>query len=141
MPVRNAEATWEGGLQDGDGSVELGSGAFSGPYSFSTRFEDEQGTNPEELIGAAEAGCFSMALSMILEEDGHAPERIHTTAAVELEQVDGDFAITSIELDTEGSVPGIEEDEFVEYAEMAKENCPVSKALSGTDITLNASFV
>lgn len=140
MPVRNAEATWEGGLQDGEGSVELGSGAFEGPYSFSTRFEDEQGTNPEELIGAAEAGCFSMALSMIMEEDGHTPERIHTTAAVELEQVDGDFAITSVELDTEGSVPDIEEDEFVEYAEMAKENCPVSKALSGTDITLSASL-
>ncbi len=140
MPVRNAEATWEGGLQDGEGSVELGSGAFEGPYSFGTRFEDEQGTNPEELIGAAEAGCFSMALSMIMGEDGHTPERIHTTAAVELEETDGGFAITSIELDVEGSVPDLDEDEFVEYAEAAKENCPVSKALSGTDITLNATL-
>jgi osmotically inducible protein OsmC len=140
MPVRNAEATWEGGLMDGEGSVELGSGAFSGSYSFSTRFEDEQGTNPEELIGAAEAGCFSMALSMIMGEDGHEPDRIHTTAAVELEEVDGDFAITSIEIDVEGSVPEMDEAEFVEYAEAAKENCPVSKALAGPEITMNATL-
>jgi osmotically inducible protein OsmC len=140
MPVRNAEATWEGGLQNGEGSVELGSGAFEGPYSFSTRFEDEQGTNPEELIGAAEAGCFSMALSMIMGEDGHEPERIHTTTAVELEEVDGDFEITGIEIDTEGSVPEMDEAEFVEYAEAAKENCPVSKALAGPEITMNATL-
>lgn len=141
MPVRTAEATWEGGLQDGDGSVELGSGAYEGPYSFQSRFEEGTGTNPEELIGAAEAGCFSMALSMLLEGDGHRPERIHTEAAVQLEKVDGDFVITSIDLDTEGSVREIDESTFTEYAQVAKENCPVSKALDGTDITLNATLV
>ncbi|RRJ31440.1 OsmC family protein [Halocatena pleomorpha] len=140
MPVRTAEATWEGGLQDGDGSVELESGAYEGPYSFQSRFEEGMGTNPEELIGGAEAGCFSMALSMLLAEDDYTPERIHTEAAVRLEQVDGDFAITSVELDTEGTVPEIDESTFTEYAQEAKENCPVSKALGGTDITVNATL-
>lgn len=120
-------------------SVE--SGAFSGAFSFHSRFEDGEATNPEELIGAAHAGCFSMALSNMLAEAGHAPDSVETTADVTLEMLeDGGPTITTIHLTTKGSVPGLNEDEFQDFAEKAKAGCPVSKALAGTDITLDASF-
>ncbi len=140
MKVREAEAVWNGNLVDGSGEMKLGSGAFEGKYSFASRFEEGSGTNPEELIGAAHAGCFSMALSNILEEEGYAPERIETDARVSLDEVEGDFKITGIKLITEGSVPDITEGDFREKAELAKDNCPVSVALSNTDISLKASL-
>lgn len=141
MPVRTAEATWEGTLREGAGTVALGSGAFEGTYSFGSRFEDASGTNPEELIGAAEAGCFAMATALALEEEGFSPESVHAETAVHIEEVDGDFSITRIELTAEGDVPDASEAEFVAVAEDAKENCPVSKALAGTDIELTATLV
>jgi osmotically inducible protein OsmC len=121
--------------------MKLGSGAFEGRYSFPSRFESGQGTNPEELIGAAHAGCFSMALSAGLSKAGFTPTRIHTTAKVHLEQVEGGFAITKIELATEAQIPGIDNLLFQQQAEAAKNNCPVSKALAGTAITLTAKLV
>jgi osmotically inducible protein OsmC len=141
MATRTAEAVWEGGLQDGQGIVKLGSGAFEGAYSFKSRFEEGTGTNPEELIGAAHAGCFSMYLSGVLGRAGHAVKRIHTTAKVHLEQVDGAPTITKIELDTEAEVPGVDEATFREQVEASKKNCPVSKALAGPEITVNARLV
>jgi len=141
MPVRTAQATWEGDLKSGNGNVALGSGAFEGPYSFGSRFEDGDGTNPEELIGAAEAGCFAMATANELDGAGFDPERVHAEAEVHLDKVDGDFAITGIELAAEAIVPDATEEEFVEVAEGAKENCPVSKALDAVDISLSASLV
>ncbi|MDG5777493.1 OsmC family protein [Haloarculaceae archaeon H-GB2-1] len=140
MPTRTAEATWNGRLKDGDGTMALGSGAFEGPYSFGSRFEDAEGTNPEELIGAAEAGCFAMATALALEEEGFDPERVHAETEVHLERVEGDFTITKIDLTAEGTVPDATEEEFVEVAMDAKENCPVSKALAATDIELTASL-
>jgi osmotically inducible protein OsmC len=131
MPVRNATAVWEGGLKNGKGKMVLGSGAFEGKYSFSSRFEDGIGTNPEELIGAAHAGCFSMALAGILEQAGFKPEHIHTSASVRIDKSGEGFKITSIELDTEAKVPGIDEKTFREKAEMAKKGCPVSMLLNG----------
>ncbi|MCZ6603436.1 MAG: OsmC family peroxiredoxin, partial [Planctomycetota bacterium] len=107
MATRNAEAIWEGNLKSGKGTMKLGSGAFDGPYSFRSRFEDGEGTNPEELIGAAHAGCFSMAFSAGLEKAGHSPERVHTRATVSLEKVGDNFRITKIHLVKEGKVPGI----------------------------------
>jgi osmotically inducible protein OsmC len=138
MPVRNAEATWEGDLRDGEGSMALGSGAFEGAYSFLSRFEDGSGTNPEELIGAAHAGCFSMALANSLAEDGYDPERIHTEATVHLDAEV--LEIDEIELDLEATIPDIDEETFLEYANGAKENCPVSKVLAGANITLSATL-
>jgi osmotically inducible protein OsmC len=120
--------------------MKLGSGAFEGSYSFASRFEQGPGTNPEELIGAAHAGCFSMALSMILEMAGFAPERIHTVARVHIDKVGEGFKITTIELETEGKVPGIDEKTFREKAEAAKKGCPVSVALAATEIKLKASL-
>ncbi len=140
MAVRTAEAEWNGNLREGTGRVKLGSGAFEGSYSFPSRFESGQGTNPEELIGAAHAGCFSMALAAGLTRAGHAPTRIHTTARVHLDKVGEGFGITAIELETEGEVPGIDADTFRQQAEAAKENCPVSKALAGTRIDLKAEL-
>lgn len=140
MPTRSAEAEWVGSLTEGHGSVSLESGAFSGPYSFKTRFEEEPGTNPEELIGAAHAGCFSMALSAELGNAGHAVTRIHTTAKVHLEKKDGGFAITRIHLSTNAKVPDISVDHFQKIAEGAKANCPVSKALAGVQIELDATL-
>src|SRR2546421_9200567 len=116
MPERTATARWEGGLQGGKGTMRLGSGAYEGPYSFSSRFEEGTGTNPEELIGAAEAGCFSMALSSNLEKAGHPATRISTTATVKLEMVGGGPKITSIDLDCQAEVPGIDEAKFRETA-------------------------
>lgn len=140
MPVRKGEATWRGG-KGGDGTVALGSGAFEGPYSFGSRFEDGTGTNPEELIGAAHAGCFSMALALGLEGAGHAPDEINTTADVYVERGEEGFEITRVKLTTEASVPGMDEAAFREHAEKAKAGCPVSKALAGTDIDLEARLV
>jgi len=141
MAKRTASAVWEGNLREGKGKVKLGSGAFEGQYSFSSRFEEGTGTNPEELIGAAHAGCFSMALAAGLTKAGHNPKRISTTANVSLEKVGEGFKITTIELNTEGEVPGIDEQTFLDAAESAKKNCPVSQALAGVDIKLNAKFV
>ena len=121
--------------------MRLGSGAYEGPYSFSSRFEEASGTNPEELIGAAEAGCFSMAFSSNLEKAGHPAKRISTTATVKLEMVGGGPKITGIELDCEAEVPGIEQAKFDEQAELTKHKCPVSVALSGTEIKLNARLL
>jgi osmotically inducible protein OsmC len=140
MPVRNAHAQWQGSLQDGQGTMALGSGAFEGNYSFRSRMEDGEGTNPEELIGAAHAGCFSMALSLILGNEGHEPESIDTDARVRFDKQGEGFAITSIALTTRGKVPGIDEDEFKRLAGVAKENCPVSQALKAVDITLDATL-
>jgi lipoyl-dependent peroxiredoxin len=141
MPIRNAEAEWFGKVTDGKGHMKLGSGAFDGPYSFRSRMEDGAGTNPEELIGAAHAGCFSMALSAILTQAGLTPTRIHTKAAVRFEKLPDGFSITGIELTTEGEIPGIDQPTFQQHAETAKKNCPVSKALTGTQITLKATLL
>ena len=140
MPARTANARWEGGLKDGKGNMRLGGGAFEGQYSFSSRFEDGVGTNPEELIAAAHAGCFSMALSHALASAGFTPKRVHTTAKVHLEKVPDGFAIPRIELDLDADVPGISEAAFKEHAEKAKAGCPVSKVLAGATITLNAKL-
>lgn len=138
MTTRSAEAEWTGSLRDGAGRMRLGSGAFDGAYSFPSRFQDGQGTNPEELIGAAHAGCFSMALAAGLTKAGHAPNRIHTTAQVHLEKVGEGFEITRIDLETDAEVPGIDDEAFQKEAEAAKANCPVSKALAGSRISLKA---
>ena len=141
MATRNGSAVWEGTLREGKGTVKLGSGAFEGPYSFASRFEEGAGTNPEELIGAAHAGCFSMALAAGLTKAGYSPKRVATTAKVHLGQSGGGFKITLIELSTEAEVPGIDEAAFQEQAEGAKKNCPVSQALAATEITLTAKLV
>lgn len=141
MAKRKAKAIWNGDLQNGNGKMSFGSGAYEGAYSFKSRFKEGKGTNPEELIGAAHAGCFSMALSGVLVEAGFSPESITTDANVSLESVDGDPAITTIELNVEGDIPDIDEDTFREHAETAKKNCPVSKALAGVDISVNADLV
>src|SRR3979490_530076 len=120
MPERTATARWEGGLQGGKGTMRLGSGAFEGQYSFSSRFEEGTGTNPEELIGAAEAGCFSMALSANLEKAGHPAKRVSTVATVKLDMIEGVPKITTIDLKTEANVPGIDEAKFREIAEQTK---------------------
>jgi osmotically inducible protein OsmC len=141
MAKRTASAVWEGTLKDGKGRVKLGSGAFEGQYSFASRFEEGTGTNPEELIGAAHAGCFSMALAAGLTRAGFNPTRISTNATVSLEKVGEAFKITTIVLTTEAQIPNIEEAAFLEQAETAKKNCPVSQALAGTDIKLNAKLL
>jgi osmotically inducible protein OsmC len=140
MPKRIAEARWEGGVPDGNGTVKLGSGAFEGPYSFQSRFEDGSGTNPEELIGAAHAGCFSMALSLGLTQGGNPPESIETQATVHLVKDGEGFTINRVDLVTRGRVPGIDAAAFQQAAEGAKANCPVSKVLTGAEITLDARF-
>jgi osmotically inducible protein OsmC len=141
MPVRKAEAVWEGNLMKGKGTMKFGGGAFEGPYSFASRFESGAGTNPEELIGAAHAGCFSMAFSLFLEKAGFNPERIHTDAKVHIDKVGEGFKITTIELETEAKVPGIDDKKFQELAEATKKGCPVSVALAGTEIRLKAKLV
>ena len=140
MAVRTSEAEWRGNLREGAGRVKLGSGAFEGSYSFPSRFEDGKGTNPEELLGAAHAGCYSMALSAGLSKAGHPPTRVHTVARVHLEKVGEGFGITRIELECEAEVPGIGAAAFQEQAEGAKKGCPVSKALAATEITLKAAL-
>jgi osmotically inducible protein OsmC len=140
MPARTATARWEGGLQQGKGTMRLGGGAFEGQYSFSSRFEEGTGTNPEELIGAAHAGCFSMALSGGLERAGFAPTAVDTTARVHLEKGESGFRISRIELSCTADVPGIDDATFREQAEAAKANCPVSQALAAVDIQLDATL-
>src|SRR6195256_5925800 len=127
MATRTGSAVWDGTLKQGKGTMKLGSGAFEGPYSFSSRFEEGKGTNPEELIGAAEAGCYSMALSANLEKAGHPAKRISTMATVKLEMVEGAPKITTIDLKTEADVPGVDKAKFNEIAEQTKTGCPVSK--------------
>ena len=141
MSVRTSEAVWQGSLKDGKGTMKLGSGAFEGAYSFSSRFEEGTGTNPEELIAAAHAGCYSMALSSGLGKAGFTPTRIHTTAQVTLGPVDGKSRITLIHLETEATVPGIDNAAFQEIAEATKSGCPVSAALAAVNITLTARLV
>ncbi len=141
MPVRKAQAVWQGDLKSGTGNISLPSGAFNGKYSFQTRFEETPGTNPEELIAAAHASCFSMALSHELASAGHTPKRVSTTAAVTLDKVPDGFGITKIILTTEGEVPGIDEKTFIDFAQKAKVGCPISKALSATPIELVAKLV
>ena len=144
MPERTAKAQWEGTIREGGGSVALGSGAFEGPYSFKSRFGEGgpgSATNPEELIGAAHAGCFTMALSLILTEGGTPPDQLNTDARVSIVQQDEGPTIDRIDLTTRGRVPGIDEDGFRKAAEAAKENCPVSKALASVpEITLEAAL-
>ncbi len=140
MAVRKAEATWVGNLREGKGTMKFGSGAYEGAYSFASRFEDGEGTNPEELIGAAHAGCFSMALSSGLGKAGYTPIRIFTRAEVTLGKVDEKNRITHIHLVTEASVSGISLEKFLEIAEATKEGCPVSAALKSVPITLDASL-
>jgi osmotically inducible protein OsmC len=141
MPVRKAEAEWKGTLKEGKGEIKTESGTVQGQYSFGTRFENGKGTNPEELIGAAHAGCFSMALAAALERGGKPAKRIHTTASVRLEKVGESFAITKIDLVTEAEVPGIDDATFQQTANGAKAGCPVSKALKGVEISLNAKLL
>lgn len=138
---RKAEARWTGDLKSGSGRVKLGSGAFEGPYSFISRFESGGGTNPEELLGAAHAGCFSMALSLALSMSGHPATSVDTTATVHLEKVGAGFAITGIDLLTRGVVPGIDAETFKRHAEETKSNCIISKALSAVPMRLDADLV
>ena len=139
MAVRSSDAEWKGNLKDGSGTMKLGSGMFEGPFTFVSRFETGDGTNPEELIGAAHAGCYSMFLSAILSADGHVPNSVKTTASVHLGEGP---AITKIELVCAADVPGIDAATFAEYAVKAKEGCPVSKALAAVnEITLDATLV
>ena len=136
--VRKGTAEWNGDLKAGKGTVSVQSGAFSNTqYSYRSRFEEGTGTNPEELIGAAHAGCYSMALSNALSEAGHVPDSVKTTANVKMEGL----KITEVLLQTEGSVPGLSQDEFQTYADEAKKNCPVSQALAALDIQLEAKLV
>lgn len=141
MPTRKGSAEWKGGLKGGTGRVSLESGAFDGSYSFGSRFEQAGGTNPEEMIGAAHAACFSMALAAALEKAGYEPERVSTTASVDLEMEDEGPRIGVVTLETEAEVPDIESEAFEEQAQGAKENCPVSKALAGVEIRLDARLV
>ena len=142
MPKRRADARWDGTLQDGNGTMRMASGSYEGAYSFQSRFEEGDGTNPEELIAAAHAGCFSMALSGELGRAGHDADSVETAATVHIDKAGDGFAITRIELDTRARVPGIEDNEFQRLAEAAKEGCPVSKALGGVDsIELKAELM
>jgi lipoyl-dependent peroxiredoxin len=141
LAVRKAKAVWEGSLINGAGKVEVESGLFKSPYSFNTRFGDKKGTNPEELLGAAHAACYSMALSSMLEQNGFTPERISTEANVSIDKVIDGFKITKILLVTRGEVPGIDETTFLKFAGEAKISCPVSQALAATVIELDATLV
>jgi osmotically inducible protein OsmC len=138
MAIRTSSAEWKGTLKEGAGSMKLGSGAYDGPFTYASRFESGPGTNPEELVGAAHAGCFSMFLSALLTNAGFTPTRIQTTATVHLEEGP---TITLIELDTQAEVPNLTEAALLEHAEAAKKNCPVSKALTGPEIRLRARLV
>ena len=138
MTTRVSSAEWKGTLKEGSGSMKLASGAFEGPYTFASRFESGKGTNPEELIGAAHAGCYSMFLSALLSKSGYTPTRITTTATVHLTEGP---TISLIELDTEAEVPGLSEEDFQQKSIEAKQKCPVSKVLAGTEIKLVASLI
>ncbi|MFY9265720.1 MAG: OsmC family protein [Solirubrobacterales bacterium] len=142
MTARVGTAEWKGDLKTGSGTLRVGEGVFEGDYSFVSRFEDGAGTNPEELIAAAHAGCFSMSLGNILAGHGHTPDFVRTTAQVSLRNIDGKSTIATIELATEGSVPGIDEEHFRAHAEEAKDGCPVSRALAGVpEIVVTARLV
>ncbi|MET7864548.1 OsmC family protein [Micromonospora taraxaci] len=139
MPIRTASAQWQGNLTEGAGTVRTGKGGLSGNYSFKSRFEEGEGTNPEELIAAAHAGCFSMAFSKALADAGSTPTSVETTAKVHLDKTDAGMTVTRIDLETVGQVPGIDDAEFQKLAEAAKANCPISRLLSpGAEITLSA---
>jgi len=140
MPTRSASARWEGNLASGKGNLQTATGSFSGSYSFPSRFESGEGTNPEELIAAAHAGCYAMALSHELDQAGFTPNSVSASADVHLEQVEGGFAITKIDLSCDADVPNIDDSKFQEIANAAKAGCPVSKALAGTEIGLNATL-
>jgi osmotically inducible protein OsmC len=142
MPTRKAEAEWEGNLAEGSGKLKVGSGAFEGPYSFKSRFEEGQAaTNPEELLGAAHAGCFTMALTAGLSRAGIKAKRIHTEARVKLEKVGEAFSITQIDLEMEAEIPDVDDAAFQKYALDAKQNCPLSKALAATQISMTAKLL
>lgn len=139
MIVRHSDAEWQGNLMEGHGELKFGSGAYEGPYSFRSRFGDGKETNPEELLAAAHAGCYTMALAAGLSAAGHTPGNIHTSAKVRLEPSGpNSFSITLIELETEAEVPGLDNAKFQGIAEETKKACPISKALSATKITLKA---
>lgn len=140
MPIRKAEAEWNGKVTDGTGHMKFGSGAFDGRYSFQSRMQDGAGTNPEELLAAAHAGCFSMALSAQLTQAGLTPTRIHTSAGVHLDKVGDGWSISKVDLVTEGEVPDLDQQTFQQHAETAKKNCPVSKLFAGAEITLIATL-
>lgn len=140
MPTRSADAQWKGNLKEGSGTVKTETGAVDGAYSFPSRFQEGKGTNPEELLGASHAACYSMALSNMLAEAGHTPESVSTTAKVHLDMKDGP-KISKIELHTEGKVPGIDDATFQEHAKKAKEGCPISQALEAVDISLDAKLL
>ncbi len=138
MIERTSQATWKGNLKQGSGTLRLQSGLYEGPYTFATRFESAKGTNPEELISAAHAACYSMALSHMLSEGGHVPDYVRTEAKVVLDRVESGFRITGITLNVVAKVPGIDEAGFMALAQKAKVGCPVSQALAATNITLAA---
>jgi osmotically inducible protein OsmC len=140
MPIRKANAVWDGDLMKGKGTMALGSGAFEGKYSVGSRFEADPGTNPEELIGAAHAGCFSMAFAAGLGKAGFSPQSIKTEAKVHIDKVGDGWTITKIELSTVADIPGIDNDAFQKHANEAKEGCPVSRALAGPEIVLKAEL-
>jgi lipoyl-dependent peroxiredoxin len=139
MAIRTATALWQGNLIEGSGTIRTGKGGYEGNYSFKSRFEEGEGTNPEELIGAAHAGCFSMFLSKVIADAGYTPDSVNTTAKVHLEKTDAGQTVTRIDLETVGEVAGVDEAEFTKLAENAKANCPISRLLSpGAEITVNA---
>ncbi len=140
MPVRSAEAEWKGNLLEGSGHMKMGT-SYDGPFTFKSRMEDGAGTNPEELIAAAHAGCFSMAFSAGLSKAGFTPKRVHTKAGVHFEKMPEGFSIMSIDLQTEAEVPVIDNAKFQELAEAAKKGCPVSRALAGAKINLQAKLL
>jgi lipoyl-dependent peroxiredoxin len=140
MATREATAKWQGTLKEGTGHLSLASGAFEGQYSFSTRFEEGTGTNPEELLGAAHAGCYSMALNAGLERAGYSATYVNTTATVILTRDDAGLAIRKIELKVEAAVPNISEEDFMKMAEDTKQNCIISKALSSIPMELHATL-
>lgn len=140
MTTSTSTAHWNGDLKSGSGKMTVGDGHYEGPFTFASRFETGEGTNPEELLAAAHAGCFSMALSNMLAGDGHTPDEVRTEAAATLEMVDGAPTITTVALTTVGKVPGIDAATFEEYANKAKDGCPVSKLFAGADITLDVTF-
>ncbi len=141
MAIRTAKAAWNGSLQEGQGTLALGSGAFEGRYSFSSRFEDGTGTNPEELLGAAHAGCYSMALAAGLGKAGFSPKRVETEAKVHLGKTEAGLAITRIEISTRAEVPGLDEATFQKHAEDTKKGCIVSRALAAVEMTLDAKLI
>jgi len=139
MSKRTAEALWQGQLRDGSGMMKVGSGFIEGPYTFASRFESGKGTNPEELIGAAHAGCFSMFLAAVLGNNGYVPQSVQTTVTVHLERDDVGPLITLIELETVASVPDLEDEAYQGFVQVAKANCPISRALAATEIVIKSA--